>query len=187
MASKLYIFDMGGVVVQNCDVFPSIYDYLKINKAEFEELSGANFGLLSAGKIGTPEFWRLFSQSYGYPIDRDLFKEFFHPTVDPEVVKEIINLKRKARVVCGTNTIECHYHYHQEHGEYDIFDKVYASNKIGFSKPDPDFFRYIIQQEQVTAAESCFIDDLRENVAAAAGLGIKAIQFTGRETLQELG
>lgn len=186
MAIKLYIFDMGGVVVQNCDVFPQVYDYLKVSKAKFQELCGPNFDLLSAGKISVSEFWRLFSQSYGSPVERDLFAEFFHPVVDQEVVKKITELKRKARVVCGTNTIGCHYQYHQRHGEYDVFDKVYASNIIGFSKPDPEFFRYIIRHEGVTPGETCFFDDLAENVAAAAGLGIKAIQFTGKEVLEEV-
>ncbi len=187
MPIKLYIFDMGGVVVQNSNVFPEIYDYLKISEAEFEALSGANFGLLSDGKITVVEFWRLFSENYGAPIERDLFAEFFHPVVDSVVVKKINELKGKARVVCGTNTIECHYRYHRQHGEYEMFDKVYASNEIGLSKPDPDFFRYIIREERVTPGEAYFFDDLEENVAAAAGLGIKAVHFTGREVLEAAG
>jgi putative hydrolase of the HAD superfamily len=187
MPIKLYIFDMGGVVVRDCNVFPEVYEYLRVGKAKFEELCGPNFRLLSDGKMTVSEFWRLFSQNYGSPIERDLFAEFFHPVVDSEVVAKINELKRKARVVCGTNTIECHYRYHREHGEYDIFDKVYASNEIGFSKPDPDFYRYIIREERVNAGESCFIDDLEENVAAAARLGIKTIHFTGKEALKEVG
>ncbi|MGE5582034.1 MAG: HAD family hydrolase [Bacillota bacterium] len=184
MATKLYIFDMGGVVVQNADVFGKIYDYLQVGQDEFHKYSGHSLSLLSDGKISVEQFWRLFSQNYGAQISLDLFKEFFHPTLDMEVVNLIAELKHTARVVCGTNTIEPHYDYHLAHGEYAVFDAVYASNKIGVSKPRTSFFRYILEKEKITAAESCFIDDLRENVEAAKKLGIKGITFTGIEALR---
>lgn len=184
MTTKLYIFDMGGVVVQNADVFGKINQYLKISREEFYKYSGANFMLLSDGRITATKFWRTFSENYGKPIDRDLFKEFFHPTLDREVVKLITELKQQAQVVCGTNTIEPHYIYHLAHGEYNVFNRVYASNKIGVSKPKADFFHYILEHENVNARESCFIDDMPENVAAADKLGIKAINFTDVTTLK---
>lgn len=188
MTTKLYIFDMGGVVVQNADVFGKVCDYLKIGKDEFYQYSGNNFALLSDGKISAEQFWRLFSKSFGRQIGKDLFKEFFHPIPDMEVVDLITRLKHGARVVCGTNTIEPHYDYHLAHGDYAIFDTVYASNKIGVSKPEAQFFRHILEKENALAAESCFIDDLRENVDAASRLGIKTIHFTGVTALKsELG
>lgn len=184
MTTKLYIFDMGGVVVQNADVFSKVCDYLKIGKDEFYQYSGNNFTLLSDGKISVGQFWWLFSKSFGRQIGRDLFMEFFHPIPDMEVVGLITELKHGARVVCGTNTIEPHYEYHLTHGEYAIFDAVYASNKIGVSKPEAQFFRHILDKENASAAESCFIDDLRENVDAANRLGIKTIHFTGVTALK---
>ncbi|HYH05155.1 MAG TPA: HAD family phosphatase [Bacillota bacterium] len=184
MTTKLYIFDMGGVVVQNSDVFGSIFDYLKVSEADFYNFCGPDFMLLSNGKISVQEFWRLFSKHSGIPIAKDLFLEFFVPKLDTEVVKLISELKHRARVVCGTNTLESHYQYHLSHEEYAVFDKVYASNKMGISKPDPNFFRYILQAENTAAAESCFVDDMFENVTAAGKLGIKTIHFAGITALK---
>lgn len=184
MTIKLYIFDMGGVVVQNSDVFGEIYDYLKISRDEFNKYSGRNLELLSDGKISVQQFWRQFSENSGIPVSNDLFLEFFYPEVDLEVVKFITELKHTARVVCGTNTIDSHYDYHLAHKEYAVFNRIYASNKIGISKPETDFFRYILKEEKVSPAESCFTDDLPENTAAAGKLGIKAIVFSGIANLR---
>lgn len=186
MKHKLYIFDMGGVVVQNFDVFPRIYQTLNISKDEFEEYSGGNFLKLMAGKISGNEFWSSFAKNSGLAMKQDLFKEFFHPTVDPEVVEIITGLKRTARVVCGTNVIDSHYDYLVEHKNYDLFDMVYASHKIGIVKPDQNFYRYILTHEQTAAADSCFIDDTGENADAADRLGIKAIHFKGIASLKAI-
>jgi glucose-1-phosphatase len=186
MKHKLFIFDMGGVVVQNFDVFPKIFQTLNISENKFDEYSGNNFLQLLEGKISSEQFWGSFSKNYGSPIKQDLFKEFFQPTTDLEVVGLITELKHSARVVCGTNVIDPHYDYLLEHQNYDLFDLVYASHKMGIAKPDQNFYRYILGQENIDAAESCFIDDTRENVDAAAQLGMKAIHFTGAASLKAI-
>lgn len=185
MTVKLYIFDMGGVVVQNSDIFYKIFDYLNISENEFYQYSGTNIDQVSDGKITIPQFWQLFSERSGIPVSEDLFIKFFHPTLDREVVQLITELKHTARVVCGTNTLDSHYQYHIDHEEYAAFDEVYASNKIGISKPNPGFFRYILEKENISPGESCFIDDMPENVAAADKLGIKALRYTGVAALRD--
>jgi HAD superfamily hydrolase (TIGR01509 family) len=184
LTRKLYIFDMGGVVVQNFDVFGEIYNTLKISKEQFEKYSGDNFELLLKGKISAGQFWQFFSKRYGSPIRRDLMKTFFHPTVDREIVALITEIKHTARVVCGTNVIDSHYDYLLQRKDYDLFDKVYASNKIGIAKPDPNFYWYILEHENRVAADSYFIDDMKENVDAAGELGIKTVLFTGAAALK---
>src|SRR5690606_4188697 len=94
-------------------------------------------------------------------------------------------LKSAARVVCGTNTVDPHFHYLQNRGDYQWFHTVYASNLIGVSKPSAKFFQYILAQEGALPQETVLIDDTLENIVAADALGIKAIHFTDRRTLEE--
>ena len=62
-------------------------------------------------------------------------------------------------------------------GFYDMFEAVYASNKMGVSKPNRDFYQYILRSEGVKPEDTVFIDDVEENVIAAEKLGIHAILF----------
>ena len=68
-------------------------------------------------------------------------------------------------------------------GDYKVFDKVYASHRMGVMKPDPAFFRYILRAEQCSPEKGIFIDDLEDNVSTAVSMGIRAIHFRSYEEL----
>jgi len=183
---KLYIFDMGGVLACNTDVFPDVFGFLGITDEQFSAFAGKEMGRFLKGEITTDEFWSSFSSRYGKEIEEELFGKFFSPRLDQGVMEIIKRLKNDSRVVCGTNTFDPHYDYLAEHGYYDIFDAVFASNKIGVSKPNPDFYRYILNDEGVKPEDALFVDDSEENVSAAKKLQIKSILFTDSTTLGRL-
>ena len=192
----LFIFDMGGVVT-NTFRMDSIYNKLNLTKTEYYDicsLEGRNIGdLLNIGKITTEEFWQEFnrrsrlykSQNPVPQVEHDLFRLCFHPSKNLETVKLIQMLKKKHRVVCGTNTIQSHWENHMERGDYAFFNQTYASNKIGCAKPDPHFFELILEAEETAAQDAFFTDDRADNVAAAANLGIHAELFTSAADLTE--
>lgn len=180
----LYIFDMGNVVSHHVDVLPEMSMRLRISEARILDYCGRDFSRLSTGSISTEEFWRDFSDFFDISIEEDLLRSCFHPEIDPNMVGLIEELKATGhRLVCGTNTLESHYRYHLNRGDYNIFDLVYSSHIIGVMKPDPDFFRYILQAEHNPPENSIFIDDLEDNIRSAASLGIHAIRFTSFEEL----
>ena len=175
---------MGGVLTYNTDVFPTIINYLGITEEEFITYSGENLRKLLNGKISTNEFWTKFSLKYGKKVKEELFGKFFNPKLNDGTKDLIKQLKDISRVVCGTNTLDSHYYYHLKHGDYDIFDTVYASNIIGLLKPDPDFYWYILKSEGVKPEEAVFIDDTEENVLSAQEIGINSILFTDSDSLK---
>lgn len=183
MRVTLYIFDMGGVVARNTDVFPDVLSYLDITREEFLTFAGENLEKLLNGKVSTDEFWARFSRRYGREVKEELFGKFFHSSIDREVMDLIKQLKGRSRVVCGTNTLDPHYDYHLSRGHYDIFDAVFASNKIGLSKPDPEFYRYILKNEGVNPENAFFVDDTEVNVLSADRMGINATLFTDSKSL----
>ena len=192
----LFIFDMGGVVT-NTFRMDSIYNKLNLTKTEYYDicsLEGRNIGdLLNIGKITTEEFWQEFnrrsrlykSQNPVPQVEHDLFRLCFHPSKNLETIELIQMLKKKHRVVCGTNTIQSHWENHMERGDYAFFNQTYASNKIGCAKPDPHFFELILEAEETAAQDAFFTDDRADNVAAAASLGIHAELFTSAADLTE--
>jgi 2-haloacid dehalogenase len=47
----------------------------------------------------------------------------------------------------------------------------------GMAKPDPRIYRLLLQRYELLAAQTLFIDDKADNVAAARGVGMEAIRF----------
>lgn len=181
----LYIFDMGGVVACDTDVFPDVFDYLKVTPEQFYTCAGESFEKLMEGKISADEFWANFSARCGQLVAEELFVKFFRPRLDHGVVAIIQKLKNDSSVVCGTNTFDLHYDYLAQHGYYEIFDAVFASNKIGVSKPKPDFYRYILENVGARPEKAVFVDDIEVNVLAAEKLGIEAILFKDCDRLRD--
>jgi HAD superfamily hydrolase (TIGR01509 family) len=181
---KLFIFDMGGVVSRNTDVLLAVAAQLRLTPERLRELAGDLLARLITGGISSGEFWRVFSQRSGLEVREDLLARYFKPHADPEVVELARSLRAKARVVVGTNTVEAHYRIHRERGDYEPFDAVYASHRMGLAKPDPAFYEHILRQERAAAREAVFVDDMPENVQAAAALGIRAFHFRGAAELK---
>jgi putative hydrolase of the HAD superfamily len=168
---------MGGVVAYNTDVFPSVFNHLNITAEQFYGFAGPSLGRLMDGEISADDFWSRFSSRIGTKVTEDLFTKFFNPRLDLKVAAILNQLKDSSRVVCGTNTFDSHYDYLMLGGYYDLLDAVYASNKMGVSKPHRDFYRYILKSERVKPENTVFIDDTEENVISASKLGIRSIWF----------
>ena len=181
---KLYIFDMGGVLCCDFNDIPVISDYLEITEENFFIYSGENFRELLDGKINSSEFWVRFSLRYGKKVEEELFGKFFNPGIIQGTKDMIEQLRNNSRVVCGTNTIDSHYYYLLNQGSYDIFDEVYASNLMGISKPDPDFYWHILNKEGIKPENTVFVDDTEENILSAQKIGINSILFTDSDSLK---
>ena len=194
----LFIFDMGGVVT-NTFLLTQLYKKLNITTGDFFKLCSLGqediWNLFQTGKLNPQQFWTKFNERVAASkdekyrrvpvVENDLFRLYFHPSKNLETVSLIQQLKKKHRVVCGTNTIDSHWENHMERGDYAFFNQTYASNKIGCAKPDPHFFELILEAEQAAAEDAFFTDDKAENVAAAASLGIHAELFTTAAELTE--
>jgi HAD superfamily hydrolase (TIGR01509 family) len=182
---KLYIFDMGGVLCCDFNDIPVISDYLGITEEKFFVCAGENFRELLDGKINSNEFWLRFSLRYGKKVKEELFGKFFNPGIIQGTKDIIEQLRSNSRVVCGTNTIDSHYYYLLNQGWYEIFDEVYASNLMGISKPDPDFYWHILNKEGIKPENTVFVDDTEENTLSAQKIGIDSILFTDADSLKK--
>jgi putative hydrolase of the HAD superfamily len=58
-----------------------------------------------------------------------------------------------------------------------VFDRQFYSCELGCSKPDPGYFRAILESLNLPPHAVLFIDDMEANVAAAASIGIRAELF----------
>lgn len=52
------------------------------------------------------------------------------------------------------------------------FEQFYLSHEIHFRKPDAEIYEFVLQQNNLVAEETLFVDDLKENTDSAQQLGI---------------
>lgn len=97
-----------------------------------------------------------------------------------ERIRFMTRLKSKYKLYLLSNTNAIHWkHYDQAfQDKYDypslstFFTKAWYSYLMGVRKPDPEIFRIALDEEHLDPSETAFIDDLKENVDAAASVGI---------------
>ena len=65
----------------------------------------------------------------------------------------------------------------REHEIWDLFDGTVISCRIQKVKPDNEIYEHLLTEHQLQAHETVFIDDMSQNLAAAAALGIQTIKF----------
>lgn len=74
---------------------------------------------------------------------------------------------------------------------YNLFEQFLTSEEIGYKKPDPAYFTYLLNAYQLTPGTSFFLDDSPANVASAKGVGITGIDYTNyasaKKALEILG
>jgi putative hydrolase of the HAD superfamily len=70
-------------------------------------------------------------------------------------------------------------------GLTEFFDAFFCSAYVGMRKPDPRMFRGGAAMLHFHPEECAFVDDRENNCAAAAEVGMHAIQYTGEEPLRE--
>ena len=130
----LFIFDMGGVVT-NTFLLTQLYNKLNITTEDFFKLCASGqediWNLFQIGKINPQQFWTQFNERVAASkdekyrnvpvVENDLFRLYFHPSKNLGTVELIQQLKKKHRVVCGTNTIDSHWENHMERGDYAFF------------------------------------------------------------------
>jgi 2-haloacid dehalogenase len=65
------------------------------------------------------------------------------------------------------------------------FDGTIVSAFEGVAKPDPAIFELLLDRFDLTPSETVFVDDSPDNVRAAKGLGMQAIEFDSANRLRE--
>ena len=88
-------------------------------------------------------------------------------------------LKKRGRVFLITNgTPAAQYGRLDALGIRSLFDGIFVSDEIGFAKPDPRFFGYVLSAAGA-AREDCIVigDSLTSDIAGANAAGIYSVWY----------
>jgi glucose-1-phosphatase len=75
--------------------------------------------------------------------------------------------------VCGEADFSC------------FFDKAYYSHLMKKRKPEIEIFEQVLNENNLSAEETLFIDDSQENLKGAARIGIQTLLVTSQNSLFE--
>ena len=77
-----------------------------------------------------------------------------------------------------SNISDLHKKYvHRKYEGFKHFRNGIYSYEEGMMKPDPDIFRRAVAKFGITAANTLYIDDMAENIEAAAGVGFQTLHY----------
>ena len=99
------------------------------------------------------------------------------------------DLKKRFKLIAASNNTKELGHDAIKRFKLDtLFDAIYLSCDMRLSKPDRQFFDYILAKEKLRAEECIFVDDKETIPRAAQRLGFPVITFTNKEEFErELG
>lgn len=147
------------------------------------------FGDLEAGRINAEEFRQEFSRLVGREVTSEECMYAcmgFIESVSMPALEAVLRLRRVGyRVVLVSNTNPYVMMWAMSsafdgkgHGLRWYFDACYLSYACKLMKPDPEFFRFVLDNELIRPGEMLFVDDGARNIEAAGQLGIRTLLAT---------
>ena len=190
-AIKNIIFDLGGVIM-NIDFKKTENAFADLGFTDFKQYMTQFhitpfFEEYETGKIDEAAFIKGIQQIAGKPITAQqiihawnaLLLDF--PLARIDLLEK---LKRHYRIFLLSNTNELHYNEFQQTlhaltGKTleDIFEKTYFSHTAHLRKPDVAIYRLVLDENNLNAAETLFIDDTASNFAGAEEIGIQTFHL----------
>jgi len=198
---KNILFDFGGVIVSlNKQAaldrfsgigFPNIEEYL----GEFRQKG--IFLEYEEGKIDAENFYKEFCRLAGNenikPEDIDSGWLAFLAGI-PEYKLELLKeLRKKYNVylLSNTNPSIMGWALSNDFSPEGLpisafFDKCYLSYEIGYAKPDPEIYHYILEDSGMNPAETLFLDDGKANIEMGDKLGFQTYLTDQEEDLRKV-
>jgi FMN phosphatase YigB (HAD superfamily) len=189
------IFDFGDIFI-NLDKPATISGLKKLGMTAWNnELDQLNLSF-ETGSISPEEFIGGFQKQLPNASKEEILKAWNAVLADFPFyrLKFLQELSKKYRLFLLSNTDSIHINTFEEKSGvsfckdfYNCFEKVYFSFDIGMRKPDPKIYQFVLDENNLIAANTLFVDDKTENTDSAAALGIKVWNLqVGKEDVIDL-
>ena len=190
------IFDLGGVIL-NLDYDLTINAFKQLGGDRFDELyTQANqdkiFDSYEIGALSSADFVQYLKQFLPQTVsDQSIIDAWNVMLLDlPKQRIDFLNrLKKKLPIYLFSNTNEIHYKaftseivkkYGQEDLLDGIFEKAYFSHLCGERKPNQAAFQLVLDNHNLIAERTLFIDDSIQHIEGARSLGLQAYHLVNQ-------
>lgn len=183
---KNIVFDLGGVIM-TLDPAEALRRFKALGLSDAERYldsytQSGIFGNLEEGKITAEDFRSKLSSLTGHELTFDECKHAWLgyrkdvPQRNLDLLKELRAKGYRLILLSNTNPFMMDWALSSEFDGKgsslnDYFDALYLSYRLGIMKPAPDFFRQVLDYENILPEETLFVDDGPRNVEAAGKLG----------------
>lgn len=195
------LFDFGGVICdlhpQRClNAFRRLGFEVNLFPTQYSQFEGV-FKQIDRGLISIEEFYNIIREQGCAPqaTNSQIRDAWLSVLGDiPEERFEAFNrLRATHRLYILSNANELHWEHlsnermiYQGQNIMHWFTQVFLSYKMHLEKPEPEIYQAVLDQAQIKADETIFIDDNRLNLDAAATLGFHTLHSTDGDWVTRL-
>ena len=199
--TKNIIFDLGGVLL-DIDFQKSIDAFTDLGLENFEEMfsqfkADEVFERLERGELNETDFYSAIKKRTKLAItDTEIDNAWnaliLHFRTESLEFLEKLAGRYKLYLLSNTNSIHLKFFkelFTKETGKPLLdayFVKAWYSNEVGLRKPGSKIFEFVLQQENLAAAETVFIDDTLSNIETAHKQGFKTHHLLPTEKIELL-
>ena len=193
---KNIIFDFGDIFI-NLDKQATYNELAKLGVSEISEEMMKVYHQYEMGLISTDEFVGFFHKQFQISKE-DLIRSWNAILLDfplqrLEFLKEL-EASKKYRLFLLSNTNDLHISWIQNDWGMDLynefkncFEQFCLSHEINLRKPNADIYQFVLNENNLVAEETLFIDDTEENTEAAKELEIQVWNLiSGKEDIVNL-
>jgi glucose-1-phosphatase len=198
---KNIIFDLGGVLL-DIDFQKSTDAFKSLGIEDFEEMfsqfkADELFEKLERGELNEEDFYAAIKKRTKLPvtnaeIDMAWNALILHFRTESLEFLEKLADKYKLYLLSNTNSIHLNFFkqlFTNQTGKPSLdahFVKAWYSNEMGLRKPGTKIFEFVLEEENLKAAETLFIDDTLSNIETAQKLGFKTHHLLPTERIELL-
>ncbi|MDH3501931.1 MAG: HAD family phosphatase [Nitrosopumilus sp.] len=191
---RCVLFDIGGVLVDwhMSWITSEISKQFEINEDIVTNAFSKHLHDLDSGKINEKIFWqKIAHDTNSIPLKENtesLWDIYFRKRakLNHDVINLAKTIKEKSYTIGIISNIEKITHKVVDDWKVlTIFENKFLSYQIGFSKPDPRIYEYVIEKLPFDSNQMLFVDDKESNIDAAKSSGMNAIHFTNCSELEK--
>lgn len=184
---KNIIFDMGGVIINiNYHLTAQAFEKLGVNGFDkiFAQVQQMGFiDDFEMGKVSPAEFRNLIREATNQNFsDAQIDKAWNSLILDMPLsrIRILEKAKNDFNIFLLSNNNAIHYRFLSKKFESlypilqleSLFQKTYYSHLIGMRKPNANAFNLVIQENNLTASETLFIDDSPQHIEGGVKCGL---------------
>jgi putative hydrolase of the HAD superfamily len=194
------LFDVGGVMLTNGwdhNERKAVLEQFSLDRAEFEARHEAPYDAWERDTIAPSDYLQATVFYQPRPFTEEQFLDAMKAVSLPipsNAIPLLQEISGKSKWLVGTLNNETrllHEYRMRKYGIASYLDVQLCSAYVGLRKPEPAIYRRALDILGIPGERVIFIDDRANNTAAAASVGMHAIQFQGedklRNNLAELG
>lgn len=196
---KNILFDLGGVILP-IDYTRTTQAFRDLGITNFDELYSqaaqtGKFDDFETGKITEAEFLAFLKQYVPDHIQTEELETAWNAMLldwIPERLELIQSLSQQYSTYLFSNTNRIHQRAFLKTLQKQIgaeslnpyFNTVYYSHEFGYRKPHPESFQKLLDNHNLVASETLFLDDSLQHIEGARQLGIRTIHVQELDIIQ---